>query len=72
MQRGQRSDTVNVIVKVEFGERSLGETDKVECAGDRDANVNFSTSMNIAVDDPQILDDLANKPVVCKSSYICF
>lgn len=71
-QKGQRNDTVNVIVKLEFGERPLGESDKVECAADRDANINYNTSMNIIVDDPLILDDLANKPVVCMSSSMLF
>ena len=71
LQKGQKSDTVNALIKLEFDNRSLGDTGKVECSLEQPATVNYSTILNIATDDQLALDDLANKPIVCES-FDCF
>lgn len=62
--RGTKGDTVNSMVKVEFGEKMLGESPKVECTPDSPAEFNFNTTLNCTYDDPQVLDEIAHKPVV--------
>ena len=66
LQKGQKSDTVNALVKFDNDNRSLGDTGKIECTADQPAVVNYSTTLNISADDPRILDDLANNPIICE------
>ena len=65
-QRGSKGETVNSMVKVEFGDKSLGESPKVDCAPDSPAEFNFSANLNCTYDDPLALDEISYKPVVCK------
>ncbi|XP_035827894.1 cilia- and flagella-associated protein 70 isoform X2 [Aplysia californica] len=62
--RGSKGDTVNAMVKVEFGDKPLGESPKVDCTQDSPAEFNFSTNLNCTYDDPVALDEISYKPVV--------
>ncbi|OWF40657.1 Tetratricopeptide repeat protein 18 [Mizuhopecten yessoensis] len=62
--KGTKADSVQVMVKVEFGEKTLGDSPKVECSPDVPAELNFSTTINCTYDDPLALDEIAHKPVV--------
>lgn len=66
LQKGTKAESVQVMVKVEFGERTLGDSPKVECSPDIPAELNFSTTINCTYDDPLALDEIAHKPVVCE------
>ena len=54
------------MVKVEFGDKTLGESPKVDCSPESPAEFNFSATLNCTYDDPLALDEIAFKPVVCK------
>lgn len=73
MQKGSstKADAVNAMVKVEFGERSLGESPKVDCTAEAPAEFNYNATMSCTYDDPTALDEIAHKPVVCKSFNWC-
>ncbi|RUS91269.1 hypothetical protein EGW08_000981 [Elysia chlorotica] len=62
--RGSKGDSVTVTIKVEFGDKLLGESPKVDCTADIPADFNFSTNLNCTYDDPLALDEIAHKPVV--------
>lgn len=66
-QRGSKGDVVNVMVKIEFAEKVLGESPKVDCTPDTPAEFNFSATLNCTYEDPLALDEIAHKPVVCES-----
>ena len=68
LQKGSSSkaDVVNSTVKVEFGEKSLGESPKVDCTPDSPAEFNYNATMNCTYDDPTQLNEIAHRPVVCK------
>ncbi|WAR19559.1 CFA70-like protein, partial [Mya arenaria] len=59
-----KADAVNATVKVEFGEKSLGESPKVDCMADTPAEFNYNATMSCTYDDPTALDEIAHKPVV--------
>ncbi len=65
-----RGDTVLALVKVEFGDRSLGESPKVEALPEIPAEFNYNANLNVTFEDPITLDEIATKPVVCKYSSI--
>ena len=65
LQRGQRGDAVNTLVKVEFGERTLGESPKVECTPEAPAEFNYNTNINVTFEDAHSLIEIANKPICC-------
>ncbi|KAK7502734.1 hypothetical protein BaRGS_00005984 [Batillaria attramentaria] len=62
--RGSKGDAVNCMVKAEFGEKSLGESPKVDCTAETPAEFNFNITMNCTYDDPLALDEIAHKPIV--------
>ncbi|KAL5008723.1 hypothetical protein ScPMuIL_014304 [Solemya velum] len=62
--RGSKTDAVQITIKYEFGEKTLGESTKVDIDGDTPTDINHSTTMNCTYDDPQVLDEMAHKPVV--------
>ena len=66
LQRGSKGDSVTVMIKVEFGDKVLGESPKVDCNADIPAEFNFSSNLNCTYDDPLALDEIAHRPVVCK------
>jgi len=66
LQRGLKGDNVHAIVRVEFGDKILGESGKVECSADNPSEINYTAHITFSSDDPLALDDLACKPLVCK------
>jgi hypothetical protein len=65
-QRGQRGDAVCTIVKVEFNEKSYGDSPKVDCMQDSPAEFNFNSIINVTFEDPITLDEFACRPILCK------
>ena len=63
-QRGQKGDTLNALVKIEFGERALGESPKVECSPDNPAEFNHNCTLQVTFEDPMSLDELAYRPII--------
>ncbi|XP_052275784.1 cilia- and flagella-associated protein 70-like isoform X5 [Dreissena polymorpha] len=59
-----KADVVNATIKVEFGEKSLGESPKVDCMADTPAEFNYNATMSCTYDDPTALDEIAHKPIV--------
>lgn len=57
------------MIKVEWNDKTLGESVKVECVADELTELNYTTSINISFDDPRDLDDIAHKPILCKYFY---
>ena len=55
-------------MKVEFAERGLGESVKVDCVAEKPTEINFQTKINVTFEDPLILDELVSRPVVCTYS----
>ena len=72
LQKGQKGDQVNVLVKVEFGEKSLGESPKENCTPNTEAELNYSTNLNVIFDDPHSLDEISTKPLLCESVQSSF
>ena len=66
-QRGQRGDNLVAMIKVEWNEKTIGESVKVECTADSPAELNHASSITINFDDPHDLDDIAYKPALCKT-----
>jgi len=62
--RGSKGEIVNTMIKVEFGDKTLGESSKLDCSPDNPAEFNFSANLNCTYDDPQSMDEIAYKPVV--------
>lgn len=54
------------MIKVEWNDKVLGESVKVQCTPEEAAELNYTTSINVTFDDPRDLDDVAHKPVLCK------
>ena len=65
-QKGTKGDNVQITVKVEFGEKVLGESPKVECVPDTPADIDYTATLNCSFEDPLVLDEISYKPVVCK------
>ena len=72
LQKGSSSkaDVVNSTIKVEFGEKTLGESPKVDCTPDTPAEFNYNVTLNCTYDDPTALDELSYKPIVCELSKL--
>ncbi|KAL8608639.1 hypothetical protein ACOMHN_002868 [Nucella lapillus] len=62
--RGAKGDTVSVMVKVEFSEKVLGESPKVDYTPEGPAEFNFSANLTCSFEDPLALEEIAYKPVV--------
>ncbi|CAG5132206.1 unnamed protein product [Candidula unifasciata] len=62
--RGSKGDNLQCFVKVEFGDRTLGESSKQECIPESPAEFNFSANIMFSFDDPISLDEILQKPVV--------
>ena len=72
LQKGQKSDVVSVLVRLEFGDRTIGELAKVECAADQESEVNFSTSLPVSSEDALTIDELASKPLLCMLALLIY
>ena len=67
LQKGSKGDSLNSLVRVEFGSSVLGESQKVEANTEtHSTDYNFSSSFECAFDDPTCLDAIASKPVMSK------
>ncbi|XP_067942099.1 cilia- and flagella-associated protein 70-like [Watersipora subatra] len=64
--RGLRGDSLIAMIKVEWNEKVLGESVKIECTPDEMAELNYTTSITVNFDDPRDLDDVAHKPILCE------
>lgn len=64
--KGSKGDNVQVMVKMEFGDKTLlnGDPPKVDCSPDSPAEINYTETINVSYDDPLILDEIVHKPVV--------
>ena len=60
---------MNVLVKVEFGDKSLGESPKENCTPEAAAELNYNATINVSFDDAHYLDEIAAKPVLCKEKF---
>lgn len=60
------------MVKMEFGDKALqmGDPPKVDCSPDNPAEINYTETINVSYDDAIILDEIAQKPVVCMYSNL--
>ena len=54
------------MVKVEFQDRVLGESPKVDCMPDAPAEFNYHVTLTVTFEDPLTIDEISCKPVVCK------
>lgn len=54
------------MVKLEFGDKNLGESPKVDCKADIAAELNYNATLNCTYEDSLVIDEIAHKPVVCK------
>ena len=68
VQKGQKSDAVSVLVRLEFGDRTIGEVPKVECSAEQESEVNYSTTLPFSAEDAFLIDELASKPLLCRST----
>lgn len=57
---------MNTVVRVEFGEKTLGESPKVECTPEADAEFNYNATTTVTFEDAQSLIEIANKPICCE------
>ena len=55
---------------MEFGERVLGETPKVDCTPETAAEFNHHCNLSVTFEDPITLDEIACRPVVGKICYL--
>ncbi|XP_056020639.1 cilia- and flagella-associated protein 70-like isoform X5 [Ostrea edulis] len=62
--KGTKGDNVQITVKVEFGEKQLGESPKVDCVPDTPAEIDYTANLNCTFEDPLVLDEISYKPVV--------
>lgn len=60
------------MMKVEFGDNSIGDSPKVEVNFSEQAAAEFNFSINVPCqfEDPGSLDDIANRPVLCTFSSL--
>ena len=65
IQKGTKSETFTSLVRVEYGQTSLGESSKIETTKDtKIADYNFTTSFECSFNEPYSLDGICQKPVV--------
>lgn len=64
-QRSHKTELVTAMLKLEFLDRPLGESAKIECGPDKPAEFNFSANVNVPFEDASTLDEIAFRPVIC-------
>ena len=52
-------------MRLEFADRIIGESAKVECSADQESEVNYSTSLPISSEDAVLIDEMASRPLLC-------
>ena len=69
LQKGSKGDSLNSLVRVEYGNTQLGESPKVETNTEtHSTEYNFNTTFECTYGDPACLDAIAYKPVTGKYS----
>ena len=64
LQKGSKGDSLNSLVRVEFGANQLGESPKVEANTEtHSTEYNFSASFDCTFEDASSLDSISYKPV---------
>lgn len=64
LQKGSKGDSLNSLVRVEFGANQLGESPKVEANTEtHSTEYNFSASFDCNFEDASSLDSISYKPV---------
>lgn len=63
--RGTKGDQVSSTLKVEFADKVLGESPKMDCSPDTEAEFNFQVKLPCSIDDVSFLDEICYKPVLC-------
>ncbi|XP_063957993.1 cilia- and flagella-associated protein 70-like isoform X2 [Lytechinus pictus] len=62
--KGSKGETLNSLVRVEYGSNVLGESAKVDAGPDLTTEYNFNAKFDCGFDDPAIIDEIAYKPVL--------
>ena len=57
---------MTVYARIEFDEKLVSETPKVNIAPDGMSDFNFNASLTAITNDQNSLDELSYKPVICK------
>ena len=70
LQKGQKGDVLTALVKLEYIDRPLGESAKVDCSAEKPAEFNFNASVTVLFEDPTSLDDVAHRPVLCMYAFL--
>ena len=69
-QRGSKGDSLNSLVRLEFGANLLGESPKVEANTEtHNTEYGFSASFDCTFDDASSLDSISYKPVTGRSVH---
>ena len=64
-QKGSKGDSLNSMVRLEFGANLLGESPKVEANTEtHSTEYNFNASFDCAFEDASSLDSISYKPVI--------
>lgn len=66
-QKGFKGDTPVTFVRAEFNQTVLGDSSKVTVSPEGTAKYNFTSNIDLSPDGGGALDDLAHKPLFCKS-----
>ena len=56
-------------MKLEYIDRPLGESAKVDCGVDKPAEFNYNATVTILFEDPASLDEVAHRPVLCMCAF---
>lgn len=68
-QKGFKGDTPVTFIRAEFNQVVLGDSAKVTVSPEGTAKYNFMSSFEYNPEGGTTLDDLAHKPVFCKSLW---
>lgn len=64
-QKGSKGDSLNSLVRLEFGANLLGESPKVEANTEtHSTEYNFNASFDCTFEDASSLDSISYKPVI--------
>lgn len=69
--RGVKGDAITSLVHVEFDNKSLGDSSRVESTAESEAEYNFSSSFECSFTEPgHTIEDVASKPVIVTVSEV--
>lgn len=69
-QKGSKGDTPVTFIRAEFNQAVLGDSAKITVSSEGTAKYNFTCSFEFNPEGGITLDDLAHKPVFCKSLWL--